>query len=334
MNPILIERTRGALVESFHRGAICLVNSTGQVILEIGVINLLTFTRSALKLFQAIPLVESGAADGLKLSESEIAITCGSHNAEKEHLTAVNGILEKINVNSSFLKCGAQMPTGRLPRNEIRATGSNPTHIHNNCSGKHAGFLALCKHLDLNTEGYLEETHESQILIKEVVAEMLELKPTDLVLGEDGCSAPNYAASIYHQAIGYKNLVADTHSDKRNKTCLRIIEACIKQPLMIAGRDRYCTDIISATKGEVIGKTGADGVFCMAFPKLKMGCAIKIDDGKMGPQYKVAQAIVDSLGISISEDLSKYQETAVKNWNKHTVGVERISEFFQDKLGL
>jgi L-asparaginase II len=331
-NPILIERTRGEVVESFHTGAICMVNNKGETIFSLGNHNQIAFTRSALKPFQSIPLVESGAADAFKLTEQELAVTCGSHNAEVEHLQAVNSILKKIGLDKSHLKCGAQIPTGRIPRNEMRNNEAKPEDIHNNCSGKHAGFLLLCKHFGWSIEDYLEEKHPSQLLIKETCAQLFEIEPNDFVLGEDGCSAPNYGTSLYQMAVGYKNLVSKSHAEFRNKACKRIVDACLKHPLMVAGRERYCTEIIEASKGRVLGKTGADGVFCMAFPELGFGCAIKIDDGKMGPQYFVAQAIINALGIELKDTLSQYVQSPVKNWNKHNVGIQRISGELKQSL--
>jgi len=324
MNPILVTRSRGSITESFHRGAICIVDAMGNTVLSIGNVNQLCFTRSALKLFQTIPLIKSGAADSLGLSEEEIAITCGSHNAEMEHVDAVKSLLAKCGLDTSHLKCGPQMPTGRKPRKELQLAGKAPIDLHNNCSGKHAGFLALCVYHGWPLDSYLETNHPLQQMILQTCAEVFELPEEDFILGEDGCSAPNYATSLYHQALAYKNLVSESDSSYR-EACKRIVAACSKYPFLIAGSNRYCTDIIRGSEGRVLGKTGADGVFCMAFPELGLGAALKIDDGKMGPQYTVAQAIVEALNIPLNADLSNYTESAIKNWNKHEVGTQKIS---------
>lgn len=325
MNPILVTRSRGSITESLHRGTLCIVNAKGSVVKSIGDIDQPCFTRSALKLFQAIPLLESGAADALALTQEELAITCGSHNAETAHVEAVESLLAKCGLDSSYLQCGPQMPTGRIPRKALMASGLAPTDLHNNCSGKHAGFLALCVHRGWPIEGYLETSHPLQKLIKSTCAEVFELHEEDFIMGEDGCSAPNYATSLYHQALAYKNLVIEGENDLRNTACKRIVQACLQQPFLIAGSDRYCTDIIRASEGRVLGKTGADGVFCMAFPELQLGVALKIDDGKMGPQYTVAQALIEALGISLVDDLTTYRETPIKNWNKHEIGMQKPS---------
>lgn len=325
MNPILVTRSRGNITESFHRGAICIVDASGNTPLSVGDSNQICFTRSALKLFQSIPLIESGAADSFGLTEQELAITCGSHNAEEAHVEAVESLLAKCGLDSSYLKCGPQMPTGRKPRKELLSTGKAPQDLHNNCSGKHAGFLALCVYHNWPLDSYLETHHPLQQMILKSCAQVFELNEQDFVPGEDGCSAPNYATSLYHQAVAYKNLVSK-HENSYSKACKRIVAACSKHPFLIAGSDRYCTDIISESEGRALGKTGADGVFCMAFPELGIGAALKIDDGKMGPQYTVAQAIVNAMGIRLNSTLSKYSESPVKNWNKHEVGIQKASD--------
>lgn len=336
-NPILVERTRGDVVESFHRGSICIVDTSGEIIKQIGNSHQVSFTRSALKPFQALPLVTSGTMDALNLTLEEIAVACGSHNAEEEHLAAVNNILAKCRLHPTDLKCGPQTPTGRVPRKMLQETGQPPADIHNNCSGKHAGFLALCTNMGWSVDDYLAYDHPCQQMQRTICAEMFELNEEDLRLGEDGCSAPNYATTLYHQALGYKNLIA--HSAKPTtlgKACAVVLQAMKEHPLLVAGRDRYCTELIQATRGAVIGKTGADGVFCMAIPENGLGIAIKIDDGKMGPQYLVAQAVLEAMGITIdpSNDLKKYSNPAIKNWNKHDVGVQRISRQLTDLLNV
>lgn len=334
-NPILIERTRGDFVESFNRGSICIVQHDGKILFQVGNSHQVSFTRSALKPFQALPIIESGAMDAFKLDLKEIAVACGSHNAEKEHLEVVNSILAKCKLSENDLMCGAQMPTGRVPRAELRNSKNSPRDIHNNCSGKHAGFLALCVHMGWSTRNYLDYDHPCQQLQRKTCAEIFELNESDLLLGEDGCSAPNYATPLFHQALAYKNLISERGKSKeREKACKIVVQAMTEHSLLVAGRNRYCTDIIKASKGHVIGKTGADGIFCMAMPQLELGIAIKIDDGSMGPQYLVAQAIIEALGVDLGDDpaINKYVNPAVRNWNKHEVGIQRISTDLQESL--
>ena len=334
-NPVVVERTRGNTVESFHRGSICLVNDLGDIAFQTGSNEQLSFTRSALKPFQALPIVESGAMDAMGIELNEIAIACGSHNGENEHITAVKSLLEKSGLSEKDLKCGPQMPTGRIPRKELRNTFQAPRDIHNNCSGKHAGFLALCVHMGWSTQNYLDYDHPCQKLQRKTCAEMFELDESSLVVGEDGCSAPNYATTLYQQAIGYKNLISNNGMmESRKNACKTVVQAMSQFPLLVAGRDRYCTELIEASNAQVIGKTGADGVFCMAFPALGLAASIKIDDGKMGPQYLVAQALISALSVDVSNDekLYKYVNPAIRNWNRHEVGVERISPTLQEQL--
>lgn len=323
-NPRLLYKSRGDIHESYHRGTICIVDKDNHVLFEKGNIHEATFTRSALKLFQTIPLIESGAADFYNLSDQEIAVTCGSHNAEKIHQDLVNSILQKIGSNVSELQCGAQPPSHRATRNNIVQNKQNFSAIHNNCSGKHAGFIALAKYLGDDSSKYLSPESKCQQLIKKTVAEVHQIDEKELIDGEDGCSAPNYAMSVKQQAIGYKNLAHPIIlSEKRQKAIKRITQAISNFPYLIAGEKRYCTELTSIYKNELIGKTGADGIFSMLFLDKKWGCTIKVEDGSMGPQYVIAQNILEALKIgtiSQRERLKNYLAQPIKNWNKHQTG--------------
>lgn len=327
-NPILVSRSRGNAIESAHRGIICVVDQNNHVIYQAGNIDQVSFTRSALKPFQVIPLIEAGGIDHFGLTLEEIAVICGSHNAEIAHVAAIRSILRKIGLDESALQCGKQPPTHRATRKKMELDGIPFDHIHNNCSGKHAGFLAYCVLKGWSIDDYLSPDHPSQQSIKQVVAEMHNLALTDLLEGEDGCSAPNFAFSIRQQAIGYKNLCDPAQfSSVRQAACNTILKAMAQYPYMVAGSQRYCTDLMQLLAPEVIGKTGADGVYAMAFPAKKWGCAIKIEDGKMGPQYNVAQAFIQMSQLfdpQALETLKTYLEKPVLNWNKHQVGMEQV----------
>lgn len=335
MNPVLVTRTRGEAVESFHRGTLCLVNEQGEVVFSVGDVNQISFTRSALKLFQVLPLIEQNGQREFGLTDEELAVMCGSHNAETEHQQAVRSILKKVGLSEANLQCGPQPPSDRKTRKELQESGQKPNHIHNNCSGKHAGFLALCQLNGWSVDDYLSPNHHAQKLMKTVTAEMHQLEEEDLVAGEDGCSAPIFAMSLYHQALGYKNLVSPKlFNADRAKACKKVVELVASYPFMIAGTNRYCTEMMEQLAPEVIGKTGADGVYSLAFPNLKMGACVKIDDGKMGPQYFVVQGLLKALGMFSPEKLkplTHYLETPVKNWNRHDVGTQSIlMDVFKD----
>jgi L-asparaginase II len=328
-NPILVERYRGPVLESFHRGVICLVDQDGEILFSAGNVQQMCYPRSALKLFQVIPLFESGAVKAFGFTPKEIALMCGSHNGEKEHVEVVEGILSKIGLNRKALQCGAQYPTLTEDRNTFIKEDIHPGDIHNNCSGKHAGFLAYCVHNGLDTDSYLSTEHPLQKAIKKVTAEMNEYPEEKLQTGLDGCSAPIFALPVYNQAVGYKNLIhPDKFSNVRQDACRVIIEAITQYPYMLAGKGRYCTEMMEVCGSKVIGKTGADGVYSLGFKSEGWGCCIKIDDGLMGPQYTVAQELISALKLfpeNVLKPLEHYIKSPQVNWAKKETGITCVN---------
>jgi len=323
-NPILVEVYRDKVLESFHRGVICVVNQDNKVIFSAGDINQLCYPRSAMKLLQVIPLIEAGGIEKFGFTLEEIAVMCGSHNGEDEHLHVVHSILKKIGLDDSKLKCGEQWPSFPPQTDKLKVEGKKPTCMHNNCSGKHAGMLALAVLLNSDTESYLSPEHPVQQAIKQVCAEMHEYPADKMITALDGCSAPIFSVPVYNQAIGYKNIAdASSFGEKRENACKIIIQAVSAYPQMVAGTKRYCTDMMKITAPKVIGKTGAEGIFCMAFTEKKLGVCIKIDDGKMQPQYNVAQAMLEKSGLFTQEELKSlhhYHMPDIKNYNKWVTG--------------
>jgi L-asparaginase II len=329
-NPILVERYRGEVLESFHRGVICMVDENSKVIFSVGDIQQVCFPRSALKLFQIMPLLESGAVEKFGFTLEEIAIMCGSHNGEADHLRVVNSILNKIGLPKTKLHCGAQYPTLNEDRNEMIRHDIHPEDIHNNCSGKHAGFLAYCVYMGYDTDSYMDPQHPLQKAIKSVSAEMHEYPEDKMFTGLDGCSAPIFSLPVYNQAIAYRNLTApEKFGEKRAESCRTIIKAMTTYPFMVAGHKRYCTEMMHLCGSQIFGKTGADGVYSLGFINEKIGCTIKVDDGLMGPQYSIAQEIIERSGLFPEEQIKSlyhYIETPIVNWNKLTTGTQKVNE--------
>ncbi len=325
MNPILVELRRAGVLESFHRGVICVVDENNQIVYSKGDIQQVCYPRSAMKFFQHIPLITSGVFEKYRFTLEQLAVMCGSHNGENSHTSVVNSILESISLDESFLKCGAQPPALKKDYHLLIKENKEPKPIHNNCSGKHAGFLAWSAYNKQDIDSYLSPSHPLQLEIRNVVAQFYEIQPDDLLLGMDGCSAPTFAMPVLNQAIAFKNLVAPpTHfSDEIKNAAQQIVSAVAKFPEMVAGSQRYCTDLMKVTNGRIIGKTGADGVYCLAVPHKKWGIAIKIDDGKMGPQYQVAQELLIALQLLSSDEVSaleKYHEFEMKNFAGNITG--------------
>jgi len=330
MNPILVEIYRGEVLESFHRGVICVVDRDGKLIYEQGDIHQLCYPRSALKFFQQIPLISSGAADAFRFTEEELAVMCGSHNGEAEHLRVVNSILNKIGLDSSALLCGAQYPSDRRSANALIAAGKKPEAIHNNCSGKHAGFLAYSLFLGADIKEYLKPNHPTQIEIRRIVAQFHSMDATKMQVALDGCSAPIYAIPVYEQALAYMRLSHPDFADEATSTaCLRLIQAARKHPFLIAGSGRYCSDLIQQCESQLIGKTGAEGIYSLSFHQEILGACIKIDDGKMLPQYNVAQKLVEQSGLFSQEQLAPlqpYLSSTIRNFNKWETGRIQVNE--------
>lgn len=325
MNPILVENTRGGVVESFHRGSICIVDKQGEIVYSIGNTSQISFPRSALKFFQHIPLLISGAFDHFGFSDEDLALMCGSHNGETIHVEQVKKMLNKLKLSLSNLQCGAQQPTHKSDFIRLIRANEEPNSLHNNCSGKHSGFLAYCKFNNHSTDDYLNPNHPLHQEIKRITALFYEMPEDDLVLGVDGCSAPIFGMPLYNQALAYKNLICPEkfNNPEITKACNRIVNAVTTFPLMVAGSKRYCTDLMAVTKGRIIGKTGADGVYSLAIPEKEWGIAIKIDDGKMGPQYQVAHQLLkelDLISLTEIEQLEKYGNSSLVNFAGKEVG--------------
>lgn len=333
-NPILVNHTRGGIVESFHRGVVCVVDKEGNITSSLGDIQQVCYPRSALKLFQHIPLITSGAFDHFGFTLKELALMCGSHNGEAMHVETARSILAKIGMGEEHLGCGAQQPTHKKDFVALIKAHQEPGAIHNNCSGKHSGFLAWCKFHNASTEDYLSVEHPLHREIKRFTALFHEMDEKDLVTGLDGCSAPIFAMPVLNQAIAYKNLLFPEKffDDNITRACALIREAVTTYPEMVAGTKRYCTDLMNVSKGKVIGKTGADGVYSMAIPQKGLGICIKIDDGRMGPQYNVAQQILETLGIFSDEEkneLKTYLVNENKNFAGNTTGQTLVASSLQ-----
>ncbi|HCS20157.1 MAG TPA: hypothetical protein DIW47_06275 [Bacteroidetes bacterium] len=330
MNPILVEIYRGEVLESFHRGVVCIVDRDENVVYSEGNIHQLCYPRSALKFFQQIPMLMSGAAEAFGFSMEEIAIMCGSHNGEEKHVEVVNAILNKIGLNSSDLLCGAQYPSDKRSANRLIAKGEKPGAIHNNCSGKHAGFLAYSVFLGADVKSYLEAHHPTQKEIRRIASHFHSMDEAAMQVALDGCSAPIYAIPVYNQALAYMRLVDPDFGDTAlRKASNQVVQAAREFPFMIAGSGRYCSDLIQTCADELIGKTGAEGIYSLAFHKEIFGACIKIDDGKMLPQYNVAQKLVEQSGLfskSALAPLHHYMEEPLRNFNNWETGTIKVAE--------
>jgi L-asparaginase II len=293
-NPVLVEATRGAMVESRHRGAFAAIDVEGRVIAQAGDFERPVYARSAIKPLQAIPLVESGAAEAFGLSDAEIALACASHRGEARHVETVTAWLTRIGCSVADLECGVHLPSNPKATAELLGAGGTAGAAHNNCSGKHSGFLTLARHLGLPTKGYIRLEHGVQQRALGVLESMTGLDLGAAPRGADGCGIPVIAVPLGNLALAMARLADPADQpEPRQAACARIRAAMTAEPFMISGTGQFCTRVISETNGRALVKTGAEGVFCAALPgalpEQGLGIALKIDDGA-GRAAEVAMA--------------------------------------------
>lgn len=296
-NPILVEITRGTLVESVHRGAVAMARAGGAMLLSLGDVNAPVYPRSSLKPIQALPLVESGAADAFALSEEELALACASHSGEPMHTSRVAAWLKKIGCAESDLACGAQPVRYEPVWADMVRHGYRPTRIHNNCSGKHAGFLTLARHWKIATEGYEQHSHPVQQAVAKALGELTGIA-AELPWGVDGCAAPNFALPLAAFARALAKL-ADPSGlpETRAAAARRLVQAMAAHPELVAGAGRSDTILMRAAAGRAATKAGAEGFYAAIIPEAGLGIALKIDDGAGRGAETAMAAILDKLGL-------------------------------------
>ncbi|RVD44554.1 MAG: asparaginase [Mesorhizobium sp.] len=279
-NPVLVEVLRGAVVESAHRGAVAVFDADGKPLLEIGDTARPVFPRSAVKAIQALPLVESGTADAYGFGDRELALACASHSGEPAHVELAQAMLAKAGLDGSALECGAHWPSNHDTTIALARTGSVPNALHNNCSGKHAGFLCTCVHSGIAHRGYVKAGHAQQEMVRDAMQSVTEAAHDVDHCATDGCSIPTYAVPLKSFALGFARMATGTgFSPQRAKAAKRLLSACMAEPFLVAGTGKADVALMQAAPGRIFVKTGAEGVYCAAIPELGLGIALKCDDG-------------------------------------------------------
>ncbi len=331
MNPILVDVTRGNAIESSHCGAVAVLDDDGAVLASLGDIDRPVFPRSAVKVLQALPLVASGAADRLALTDAELALACASHNGEEIHAQTAARMLAKAGLDAGALECGAHWPYLDTAARALAAQGLQPTALNNNCSGKHAGFLCLACALhggpDLRqyARGYLKADHP---VMREVTAALQAATGYDLrntPQGTDGCSMPTYAVPLRQLAQAFARVGTGVGlNDGHARAAKRLRAAVAKTPFMVAGTGRFDTRVMELLGERVFCKVGAEGVYCAALPERGLGVAIKIDDGNNARACEVAMAAVIEAFVSLDDREAAFMrslsEVRITNWNGIEVG--------------
>jgi L-asparaginase II len=291
----LVEVWRGETVESVHYGAIAVSDADGALIASVGDPQEVTFLRSAAKPIQALPLLEAGGAGRFGLTPEEIAVIAGSHGGEPFHLAAVRAILRKIGLDESALRCGAHAPSHRPAAVMLRRRNEEPSAIHHNCSGKHAGMLALAVLLGAPVDTYLDAGHPVQVLIRSAVESFAGLPPGGSRLAVDGCSAPTFAMPMASSARLYATLLAPQGPPERHRAAARsAVDAMRRHPEMVAGSDRLCTELMREASG-LVAKIGAEGFYGLGWESRGrgIGVSLKISDGD--PERARASAAIEAL---------------------------------------
>ena len=296
--PVLVEATRGDLVETVHRGRAAVVAPDGQVVLAWGDPDGPVYPRSTIKPLQAIPLVESGAADAFALSDAEIALACASHGGEPRHVATVERWLARIGLSVADLECGSHWPLDPAATQAMQRAGRKPTAAHNNCSGKHAGMLTTARHLGEPTRGYIAPTHAAQQRLLGLMEQMAGVRLDKAPRGVDGCGIPVWGMPLGNLALAFARFADPARLPEARAAAIgRIQRAMVAEPFMVAGTDRFCTQVVEAAGKDILLKSGAAGMYAAALPRLGLGVAVKIEDGNGTAAEVALGATLSRLGL-------------------------------------
>lgn len=311
----LAEIWRGGIVESSHAGHVVICDGSGDIVQAWGNPEQVIFPRSSCKMLQALPLIESGAADRFGLTVDQLALSCASHQGAYIHTDRVTRWLGDLGLGEADLRCGAQAPADKEAKRDLIKSDQSPCQIHNNCSGKHCGFLTLNSHLGGGADYHLID-HPVQIAAKAAFEEVTGA--TSPTWGVDGCSAPNFATTVHGLARAMAFFAtAHDRSDTRSTAAARLVDAMRAFPELVAGETRACTELMRATNGRVALKTGAEACFVAIIPEKRLGVALKISDGATRASECAITAILVKLGVLDADHPAAKSrlDAPMRNWN-------------------
>jgi L-asparaginase II len=325
---VLAEATRSGAVESFHAGVVVVVNMQGDVIAEAGDPETFAYFRSSAKPFQAIPVVESGAADRFGFTPAELALCCASHNAELRHQVQVATMLAKLGLTEAALQCGMPLPSDDDEKGKVLAGIRPRSPLQCDCSGKHTGMLAASLQLGYPIDNYLNPAHPLQQHIKGIISEVCRVPEEEIVMATDGCSLPTFGASIRAFATAYAALAAPEQAPEgaggdHAEALNRLRAAMTAHPENVAGESELVTDLMALSNGAIVAKSGAEGLLCMAIPDQGVGIAIRIADGSFRAHPVIAASVLEQLnliGSSVIADILDRQNPEIRNHNGRLVG--------------
>ena len=331
-NPVLVEYTRGPLVESIHRGAVAVAYADGRLHYACGDIETPIFARSSLKPLQAISLIETGAADACGATDAQIALACASHNGESCHHDLAAQWLGDLGLSESDLACGEAVPMGEQALARFYQQGEIKGRLYHNCSGKHVGMLAVCAHCGDGVADYQQHDHPSQQRWLKVLGEMSNLNGSDLPWDYDGCGLTAPATPLHALATGLARMANPTGLDtKRQQACERIHQAVTSHPHLVAGEQRGCTQVMQALGNKISVKVGAEGVYAAIVPSLGLGVVLKMDDGARRSAEVALGGVLKNLGL-LDEDsegqLAALIHPELKNSRDQITGLGRPSKSY------
>lgn len=332
----LVDVYRGGTIESSHHGHIAVVSSNGKLLYSLGDPYRMTFARSSLKPIQAIPVVETGAADRYEFTEADLSLCCASHSGEAQHTERVQAILGRAGMDELYLQCGTHIPHAQEVYKKLIEEGKKLTPLYNNCSGKHSGMLVTAKHMGESLEDYYKPNHPVQQRIVNAISDMTDY-PVELIeTGTDGCGVPVHALPLERLAYAFARMAhadSDSLGAERAGVISRITAAMVKFPEMVAGTDRFCTDFMKAAGGRLFGKGGAEAVYLFGDKETGIGVAVKIEDGAGRAVYPAVLEALRQLGLMSEEQLlqvMQHYRPILKNARQEPVG-ELVPSFTLQK---
>ncbi len=319
-----VDVLRGSIVESRHQVSAAVTDASGALVAHAGDPDLVTFWRSAAKFFQAIPLVADGAAAALGITDDELGLACASHNGEPRHVEIAAALLAKAGCGPDDLACGPHTSLAEPVARAMAERGEQPTRLHSNCSGKHAGMLALARHHGWPTQDYTEIGHPVQQRCLEEVARWTGAPERSIGLAVDGCGVTCFALPLRAMALAYARLgarrIGGQGSEAREAAADRLVRAVTADPFLIAGQARLCTDLVAASGGRVVAKVGAEGVYSAALPEMGLGVTVKVEDGDFRSSGPALLAVLDQLAPGVAPVSDEWRTPAVRNTRGMVVG--------------
>ena len=316
-----VEVRRGDILESEHRVSVAVVDAGGRLRASAGSPGLVTFARSAIKPLQALPLVADGVLDMYGFGDRELALCCASHSGQPWHVETAAGMLAKIGLEEAALACGPQAPFHEPSARALLESGREAGRIHNNCSGKHAGMLALaCRH-GWPVAGYEQAHHPVQRRMLEEMAEWSGVPADEIGIAVDGCGVSTFALPLEASARAFGRLAGAARRGEPGPE--RVLRAMAKYPEYIAGTGRMCTDLSRTVHGRIVAKIGAEGVYCAAVPGAELGIALKVEDGAWRAAEPALLAVLRALALITDDELaelSRYAEPVIRNTRGERTG--------------